>query len=123
MTTLDFEPLTVTVPLREEPSGVLRVGNSRVLLELVLRAFKAGATPEAIVQSYDTLNLADVYAVISRYLAAPERFEEYLRVRDEVAAEARRMIEEVQGPQGNLRAVLLARAKAKEDARAQAGQR
>jgi Protein of unknown function (DUF433) len=123
MTTLDFEPLTVTVPLREEPAGVFRVGKSRVLLELVLRAFKAGATPEAIVQSYDTLNLADVYAVVSRYLAAPGPFDEYLRIREEVAAEARRRIEEAQGPQGNLREILLARAKAKEDARAQAGQR
>ncbi len=71
MTMLDFEPLTVAVLLREEPPGVFRVGKSRVLLELVLRAFKAGATPEAIVQSYDTLKLADVYAVVSRYLAAP----------------------------------------------------
>ena len=85
MTTLDFEPLTVVVPLREEPAGVLRVGKSRVLLELVLHAFKAGATPEAIVQSYDTLKLADVYAVVSRYLSAPEPFEEYLRIREEVA--------------------------------------
>src|SRR5438270_6400021 len=118
MTTLDFEPLSkpVTVPLRQEPEGVLRVGTSCVLLELVLRAFKAGATPEAIVQSYDTLNLADVYAVVSRYLAAPGPFEQYLRLRDEAAAEARRRIEEFQGPQGNLREILLARAKAKEDA-------
>src|SRR6266566_6003143 len=108
MTTLDFEPLTVAVPLREEPPGVFRVGKSRVLLELVLRRFKAGATPEAIVQSYDTLNLSDVYAVVSRYLAAPGPFEEYLRLREEVAAEARRTIEELQGPQGNLRAILLA---------------
>jgi hypothetical protein len=60
MTTVDFEPLTLAIPLREEPPGVLRVGKSRVLLELVIHAFKAGATPEAIVQSYDTLNLADV---------------------------------------------------------------
>jgi uncharacterized protein (DUF433 family) len=122
MTTLDFEPLTVVVPLREEPEGVLRVGKSRVLLELVLRAFKAGATPEAIVQSYDTLNLADVYAVMSRYLTAPEPFEEYLRIREEVGAGARQMIEKRQGPQGDLRAILLARAKAKEEARAKAGQ-
>jgi uncharacterized protein (DUF433 family) len=121
MTTLDFEPLTVTVPLREEPAGVLRVGKSRVLLELVLRKFNAGATPEAIVQSYDTLNLADVYAVVSRYLSAPEPFEEYLRLRDDVAAEARRAIEARHGPQGNLREILLARAKAKEERRAQAG--
>ena len=123
MTTLDFEPLTVAVPLREEPPGVFRVGKSRVLLELVLRAFKAGATPEAIVQSFDTLKLADVYAVVSRYLAAPAPFEDYLRQCDAAAAETRLKIEEFQGPQGNLRAILLARARAKEEARAQAGQR
>jgi hypothetical protein len=116
MTTLDFEPLTVAVPLREEPPGVFRVGKSRVLLELVLRAFKAGATPEAIVQAYDTLNLADVYAVVSRYLATPAPFEAYLRQCDEAAAEVRRKIEEHQGSQDNLRALLLARAKAKEEA-------
>jgi hypothetical protein len=119
MTRVDFEPLTVAVPLREEPPGVFRVGTSRVLLELVIQAFKAGATPEAIVQSYDTLHLADVYAVISRYLTDPAPFEDYLRQRDEAAAETRRQIEARQGPQGNLREVLLARAKAKESARDQ----
>jgi hypothetical protein len=123
MTMLDFEPLTVTVPLREEPAGIFRVGKSRVLLELVLHAFKAGATPEAIVQSFDTLKLPDVYAVVTRYLADPAPFEDYLRQRDEVAAETRRKIEEFQGPQGNLRALLLARAKAKEEERAKTGQR
>jgi hypothetical protein len=111
VTTLDFEPLTVAVPLREEPAGVFRVGQSRVLLELVLRAFQAGATPEAIVQSYDTLNLADVYAVISRYLADPAPFDEFLRRCDEAAAQTRRRLEAAQGPQGNLRETLLARAK------------
>jgi len=123
MTTVDFEPLTVPVPLREDPSGVFRVGQSQVLLELVLRKIQAGATPESIVQSYDTLKLADVYALISRYLAQPKPFEEYLRMRDAAGAETRRRLEEAQGPQGNLRATLLARAKATEDGRAQAAQR
>ena len=113
MTTVDFEPLTVAVPLREEPPGVFRVGKSRVLLELVIHAFKAGDTPEAIVQSYDTLSLADVYAVVSRYLADPAPFEDYLRECDDAAEQVRRRIEAFQGPQGNLREVLLARAKAK----------
>ena len=122
MTTRDFEPLTVTVPLREDPSGVFRVGTSRVLLELVLRAFKAGATPEAIVQSYDTLKLTDVYVVVSRYLLDPAPFDDYLRRCDEAAAQTRYMIEQAQGPQGDLRGVLLARAKAQEDERAAAGQ-
>ncbi len=119
MTTIDFEPLTVAVPLREEPKGVFRVGQSQVLLELVLRAFKAGTPLEAIVESYDTLKLADLYAVMSRYLAAPAPFEEYLRLRDDAGVETRRKIEEFQGPQGDLRTVLLARAQAKEGGRAQ----
>lgn len=123
MTTLDFQPLTIAVPLREEPAGVLRVGNSRVLLELVLRAFKAGATPEAIVQSYDTLSLSDVYAVISHYLAAPQRFEEYLRIRDSAAAAMREAVEATQGNQDRLRTTLLARAKALEESRAQTAHR
>lgn len=123
MSMIDFEPLIVSIPLREDPPGVYRVGKSRVLLELVLRAFKAGATPEAIVQSYDTLNLADVYAVVSRFLATPAPFEDYLAQCDAAAAQTRRKISEFQGPQDNLRAILLARAKAKEEQRAQAGQR
>ncbi len=50
-------------PLREDSSGGLRVGDSRVLLELVIRAFEDGATPESIAQSYPTATLADIYSV------------------------------------------------------------
>jgi hypothetical protein len=52
MTAVDYEPLTITIPLWEDPPGVFRVGNSRVLLELVLDAFKRGQSPEAIVRLY-----------------------------------------------------------------------
>ena len=113
MTTVDFEPLTIAVPLWEDPPGVFRVGKSRVLLELVVDAFKAGATPEAIVQSFDTLSLADVYAVVTRYLADPAPFEDYLRKCDLAAEKSRRKIEAIQGQEGNLRELLLARARAK----------
>src|SRR5215475_2422608 len=41
-------------PLRQDASGALRVGSSRVLVELVIRAFQDGATPEAIAQRYPT---------------------------------------------------------------------
>lgn len=110
MTTVGFEQLSVVVPIREEPPGVFRVGDSRVLLELVLRAFKAGRTPESIVQSYDTLKLADVYAVSSRYLADPAPFDDYLSVCDARAEQTRRKLETAQGSRGDLRATLLARA-------------
>jgi uncharacterized protein (DUF433 family) len=96
MTTADFEPVTVTVPLQEDPPGVFRVGNSRVLLEVVLRAFQRGETPEGIVRSFRTLQLADVYAVISRYLANPAPFDAYLRQCDEQGEVVRRQIEAAQ---------------------------
>ncbi len=112
MTTVDFEPLSVEVPLWEDPPGVFRVGKSRVLLELVIAAFKRGEAPEAIVRSYRTLRLVDVYAVISRFLANPIPFDEYLRQSGEKGEAVRRTIEASQQP-GPTREELLARAKGK----------
>jgi uncharacterized protein (DUF433 family) len=113
MSIIDFQPLTVTVPLREDPLGVFRIGDSRVLLELVLDAFKSGKSPEAIVQSYSSLRLADVYAVITRYLADPTPFDEYLRRCNENADAVRRELEAA-GMTGCVgKEELLARAQAK----------
>lgn len=113
MTTVDFEPLTVMVPLREDPPGVFRVGNTRVLLELVLNAFRRGDSPEAIARSYRSLRLADVYAVISRYLANPVPFNEYLRRCEEEAEAVRRKLEAA-GMTGRVsKEELLARARVK----------
>jgi len=112
MTTVDFEPLSIAVPLWEDPPGVFRVGKSRVLLELVLRAFQRGESPESIVQSYRTLQLADVYAVIGRYLANPVPFDDYLRLCNEQAEAVRREIEASQGP-GVSKEELMSRARAK----------
>jgi uncharacterized protein (DUF433 family) len=112
MSTVDFEPLTVTIPLREDPPGVFRVGNTRVLLELVLSAFKRGGSPESIVRSYRDLQLADVYAVIGKYLANPAPFDEYLRRQKEKGDAIRKEIEAAQGPQVT-KEELYARARAK----------
>lgn len=113
MTTVDLEPLTVVVPLREDPPGVFRVGNSNILLELVLRAFQRGETPEGIVRSYRSLTLPDVYAVISRYLADPAQFDAYLR-ECEVEAEAVRRKLDAAGMNGTVsKDELLARARVK----------
>ena len=102
----------MTVPLSEDPPGVFRVGKSRVLLELVLDAFKRGQ-PEAIARSYRTLPLADVYAVVSRYLANPVPFDEYLRRCDEEAEGVRRKSETAGMTGGVSKEELLAHARAK----------
>lgn len=113
MTILEQQPLTLTIPLREDPPGVLRVGKSRVLLELVIHAFQQGKTPESIVQSYDTLDLSDVYAVVSYYMANPDPIDEYLCECDLKAEAVWKKIEASQPPRESLRQLITARAKAR----------
>jgi uncharacterized protein (DUF433 family) len=96
-------------PLRLDPSGALRVGQSRVLLELVIHAFQDGSTPEAIIQRYPSVTLPDVYAVIAYYLRHREDIEAYLATRDETAAEVRERVEARQGDLAELRQRLLSR--------------
>ncbi len=55
----------ISSPLTTDEHGVVRVGNTRVMLERIVHAFDAGASAEEIVESYPTLNLADVYATIA----------------------------------------------------------
>ncbi|MBI3796175.1 MAG: DUF433 domain-containing protein [Deltaproteobacteria bacterium] len=100
---------TEAPPLRRDASGALRVGQSQVLLELVIRAFQDGATPEAIAQRYSTTALADIYAVIAYYLRHREDIEAYLAEREQRAQEVRQHIENQQGDLGDLRGRLLAR--------------
>jgi uncharacterized protein (DUF433 family) len=101
---------TTPVPLRTDQSGVLRVGNTRVSLDSVLIAFNEGATPEEIVQQYDTLPLADVYAVIGYYLQHQSEIDAYLARRQAQRDEMRREIEARHSPLG-IRQRLLARQK------------
>lgn len=96
-------------PLRQEASGALRVGSSRVLVELVIRAFQDGATPEAIVQRYPTATLADIYAVIAYYLRHRQELEAYLAEREQRAQDVRQRIERHQGDLADLRRRILAR--------------
>lgn len=100
---------TDTPPLRSDASGAVRIGETRVLLELVIRAFQDGATPEAIVQRYPSATLADVYAVIAYYLRHREVVERYLAERDRLAEAMRQRIEAHQGDLSEIRSRLLAR--------------
>ena len=96
-------------PLREDADGAVRVGDSRVLLELVIRAFEDGATPESIVQRYSTLALGDVYAVIGYYLRHRSEVESYLAGREEKAEEVRQRVENRQADLGEIRSRLIAK--------------
>ena len=96
-------------PLRRDSAGALRIGESRVLLELVIRAFEDGATPEAIAQQYPTTTLADIYGVIAYYLRHREVVDAYLAKREQQAAEVRQRIESQQDDLAEVRQRLVAR--------------
>lgn len=99
---------TSEVKLTETEAGVLRVGDSRVSLDTVIIAFSQGATPEQIVEDYDSLELAEVYAVVSYYLQNREKVEDYLARRKTQRNDLRRQIESRTSPQ-HIRETLLAR--------------
>ncbi|HEY3740881.1 MAG TPA: DUF433 domain-containing protein [Bryobacteraceae bacterium] len=75
------------IPLALDSSGVYRIGGTRVTLDLVVRAFNRGATPEEIAQKFTSLKLADIYQVIGYYLKHDDELATYLQRRsDEDAA-------------------------------------
>lgn len=99
-------------PLRTEGGGVVRVGRTRVSLDSVIGAFHQGCSAEEIVLKFPTLELTDVYAVITYYLWHREEVDAYVAHRRQEAGELRREIEERFPPDG-IRERLLARRAAK----------
>lgn len=107
-------------PLRVDEGGAVRIGNTRISLDLVVEHYENGMTPEDLVRAYDTLALADVYAVIAYYLRHRDEVSGYLKRRTEEADALRAKIE-AERPRIT-RQELLARRNAKEKADAPAGQ-
>lgn len=103
-------PLTPTeaLPLETDDDGIVRVGRTRVTLDVVITAFTEGATAEEIVQQYPSLQLADIYSVIGYYLRHRSEVDVYLHQRIEQAVKVRKKNESRSEPSG-IRDRLLAR--------------
>jgi uncharacterized protein (DUF433 family) len=84
---------TIFVPIRTDEHGAVRVGGTRVLLDLIIANHLQGDSPEQIHEDFPSVKLLDIYAVITYYLGNTEEVNEYLRRRDEEAQEIRRKIE------------------------------
>ena len=100
---------TDIAPLRVDEHGAVRVGDSQVLLDIVIREFNNGAEPEAIAHGYPTLDLADVYWTIAYYLRRRKEVDEYIHARRHEAEKLRQKMEAKQPSRAELRAKLLAR--------------
>ena len=97
-----------TIPLSKDASGVYRIGGTRVTLDLIVRAFNRGATPEEIAQDFPSLKLPDVYQVIGYYLKHGSELAEYFDRRNREEQEMLEVHGEEWSPRG-LRERLLAR--------------
>lgn len=93
---LEIHPFDL--PLRIDEGGAVRVGKTRVTLEIVIESFLEGRSPESIVESFDTLDLGDVYTVIGYYLRFRPEVDAYLQ---ECTREADRLQMEIEARPGH----------------------
>ncbi len=84
---------TITVPISTDKDGNIRIGGTRVTLEVVIARYQQGYTPEQINGGFPTLRLADIYALITYYLYHKDEVEAYLLKQKQEAEQIRREIE------------------------------
>ncbi|MBL8131276.1 MAG: DUF433 domain-containing protein [Anaerolineae bacterium] len=86
-------PDLIALPLKMDPHGAIRVSGTRVTLDTLIGYYHQGETPEDLHDSFPTVPLADIYAVIAYYLAHQTELDAYLKERDQEAARIRRQWE------------------------------
>lgn len=96
------------LPLTRWQDGSIRIGTTRVLLELLIHAYNEGRSPEEIAISYPTLKLSEVYGAITYYLENQMQINAYIAQREQ-EAEALWDTIEADPQQKQLRAKLIAR--------------
>lgn len=84
------------VPLSQD-GPVIRVAGTRVTLDTIVAAFSRGDSAEEIAEGFSSLELADVYAVLSYYLHHRSEVDEYLARR---ARESETLQQEIEAEPG-----------------------
>lgn len=79
------------------------------MLEIIIRSFQDGASPETIVHRYSTLSLADVYSVIGYYFRHQAIVEAYLNQREQLAESVQKRVSSQQSDLSLIRSRLLSR--------------
>jgi uncharacterized protein (DUF433 family) len=69
---------SVKTYVNKDGHGVLRIGQSRVMLDSIVASFQQGHSAETIQQQYPALTLEEVYGAIAWYLANPDEVSQYL---------------------------------------------
>ncbi len=92
---------TQKVPLTTWQDGSIRVKGTRLLLDMIIGAYKNGECPEEIFDSFPSneYTVADIYSVIAYYLNNKAKIDKYLARREKEAEEIRKQIESMPGYQ------------------------
>jgi uncharacterized protein (DUF433 family) len=106
-------PTAIDLPLRTETDGTIRIGSTRVTLDVVIELFHTGLTAAEIASELDSLNPADVYVVIGYYLAHRAELDAYLTKREARADDIRSKVEALPDHKARMDAVIQARLEAK----------
>jgi uncharacterized protein (DUF433 family) len=98
------------VPLRVDETGTIRVGNTRITLDVLLGYLLGGTRPEQVVSAewYPALSLADVHGVLAYYYRHQAELDEYLRRRREESDQRQKEIEATRPGFAEVKARLLA---------------
>jgi uncharacterized protein (DUF433 family) len=103
---LAFTP--TPVPLVTLEDGTIRVTGTRVPLDTIVYAFRAGSTPQDITRMYTTVTLEAAYAVIAWVLQNKDEVDAYLAKREAEHKAIQEEEERLHPPEG-IKARLLAR--------------
>lgn len=71
---------TQTVPLERWEDGSIRVGGTRLLIDMIVDAHNRGESPETIYEAFPSkyYSIADIYAVIAYYLSHKAAIDKHL---------------------------------------------
>ena len=90
---------TQTVPLTLWKDGSIRVKGTRLLLDMIVNAYRRGECPEEIFDSFPSkeYTVADIYSIIAYYLTHKDKIEKYLAKREKEGEKIREQIEAMPG--------------------------
>jgi uncharacterized protein (DUF433 family) len=97
------------VPLRVDEEGTIRVGNTRITLDVLLSDYRRGMTPNQIVEQLDSLTVDDVHGALAHYHRHKDELDAYLKDRAEDPASRQREIEDTQPTFDQIKSRILAR--------------
>ena len=97
------------VPLHVDDEGTIRVGNTRITLDVLLGDYRHSMTPKQIVEQLDSLTVADVYGALAYYHRHRDELDAYLQDRAEDSTRRQREIEATQPTFDHVKSRILAR--------------